>query len=253
MSTTGEFPSLSELLAWPTEHLSDGADFFEATAAQWYEVFNHIWQDSLSVDWEGTSAETLHLRTYTDKATVSGAVDQLHEAAMISRIGTSDLDAARSRVRYAVEDAGEARFVVGEDLSVSDRSTGGNSAELAARQTQAQVLAKDIRQRAAQLVGLDQQIGGRISATLAMLRTLSFDNAIRSDADESSSTGHDSSVQLVDYTEGPSTVEGGFPPLGPHLIYCSPGPGGQWWCEGWDYNNRRPYTFLSPFDLSGVA
>jgi hypothetical protein len=25
------------------------------------------------------------------------------------------------------------------------------------------------------------------------------------------------------------------------------------WSEGWDHDNRLPYTFRSPFDLSGVA
>lgn len=61
----GSLPNLSELVAWPTEHLT--------------------------------------------------------EAASTARAGASDLSAARSRVRYAVEDARDAGFDVGEDLSVTDR------------------------------------------------------------------------------------------------------------------------------------
>jgi hypothetical protein len=73
-------------------------------------------------------------------------------------------------VRYAVEDARTAGFNVGEDLSVADRSSGGSVAQRAARQAQAQTLAGDIRQRAAQLVGLDQQVAGKVTAATAGIR-----------------------------------------------------------------------------------
>jgi guanyl-specific ribonuclease Sa len=56
---------------------------------------------------------------------------------------------------------------VGEDLSVTDRSTGGSAAQRAARQAAAQAFAGDIGQRAAQLVGLDAQIGGNVAAAVA--------------------------------------------------------------------------------------
>jgi hypothetical protein len=50
------------------------------------------------------------------------------------------------------------------------RLTGGSPAQRAARQAQAQTYAGDIRRRAAQLVGLDQQVAGEITAAVAGIR-----------------------------------------------------------------------------------
>lgn len=50
----------------------------------------------------------------------SAVVDQLRLAAKAARGGASDLSAARSRVRYVVEDAFRAGFDVREDMSVKD-------------------------------------------------------------------------------------------------------------------------------------
>nr|WP_246541061.1 hypothetical protein [Mycobacterium spongiae] len=157
---------MSELLAWPTEHLTEAADYWTATGNRWYEVFNQMWRDSLSVDWKGNGAEGLRTRTYADNAEVSGLVDQLHGAATTARAGASDLYAARSRFRYSVDDARDARFHVSEDLAVTDRSTARSSAARAARQAQAQAFAGDIRQRALQLVGLDQQVASRVGSAM---------------------------------------------------------------------------------------
>jgi hypothetical protein len=62
----------------------------------------------------------------------------------------------------AVEDAHNARCTVGEDLSVTVIQTSVSPVELAAR-SQAQVFAADIHQRAAQSVGLDQEVGDNIT------------------------------------------------------------------------------------------
>jgi hypothetical protein len=78
--------------------------------------------------------------------------------------------AARSRVRYAVEDARAAGFKVHEDLSVTDRMTGRSAAQRAARQAQAQTFAADIGQRSAQLVGLDHRVASKITAAVAGIR-----------------------------------------------------------------------------------
>uniref|UniRef100_UPI0037423A39 hypothetical protein n=1 Tax=Mycobacterium avium TaxID=1764 RepID=UPI0037423A39 len=157
-------------MAWPTEHLTQAADHWETVGARSYGVANRVWRDALSIGWQGDAAESLRTATHADMVTTSAAVDQMHAAAKVARSGASDLSAARSRVRYAVEDARTAGFNVGEDLSVTDRSSGGSAALRAARQAQAQTLASDIRQRAAQLVGLDQQVAGRVTAAMAGIR-----------------------------------------------------------------------------------
>nr|WP_244232488.1 hypothetical protein [Mycobacterium innocens] len=123
-----------------------------------------------AVDWRGAAADTLRTETHSDMLTTSAVADQLHEAAKVARSGASDLYAARSRVRYAVQDARAAGFDVGEDLSVTDRSSGGSAAQRAARLTQAQAFAGDIRQRAVQLVGLDHQVAAKVTAAVAGIR-----------------------------------------------------------------------------------
>jgi hypothetical protein len=134
-------------------------------------VANQVWRDALSVDWQGAAADALRSATHADMMTTSAAADQLHAAAKVARSGASDLYAARSRVRYAVEDIRSAGFDVGEDLSVTDRASGGSPVQRAARQAQAQTFAGDIRQRAAQLVGLDQQVAAKVTSAMAGIRT----------------------------------------------------------------------------------
>jgi hypothetical protein len=167
-------PGLSELMAWPTEHLTEAADYWTATANRWYEVFARMWQDSLSVDWEGDTPEQVHTRTFDDKSRVGGLAGQLYEAAAAARAGASDVTAARSRLRYVVEDARAAKFRVGEDRSVTDRLNCRSAAKRAARQAQAETFAGDIRRRAVQLVGLDREVGGRITTALDGIRTVTF-------------------------------------------------------------------------------
>jgi hypothetical protein len=167
MSAVAGVPGLSALLAWPTEHLTEAADHWEAVGERNYGVAHQVWRDALSVDWYGEAAEALRTATHADMTTTSAVVDQLQAAASVARGGASDLDAARSRVRYAVEDARAAGFEVGEDLSVADRMTGGSAAQRVARQAAAQAFAGDIGQRTAQLVGLDAQVAGKVTAAVA--------------------------------------------------------------------------------------
>ena len=167
MATVAGIPSLSQLLAWPTEHLTDAADHWEAVGGRSYGVANEVWRDALSIDWQGKAADALRTATHSDMMTISAVADQLQAAAKVARSGASDLYAARSRVRYAVEDTHTAGFDVGEDLSVTDRSTGGSAAQRAGRQAQAQTFAVDIHQRAAQLVALDEQVAAKTAGGLA--------------------------------------------------------------------------------------
>jgi hypothetical protein len=238
MAATAAFPGLSDLLVWPTDHLTEGAEYWESVAGQWYEAFTQVWQDSLLVDWEGKAAEALRARTYADKLKVGGLVDQLQQAATVARRGASDLYAARSAVRYTVQDARAAGFEVGEQLSVTDRSFGGSAAVRAIRQAQGEAFAADIRWRAAHLVGVDRQVAGRITAALGDVNKVNFG--------EAPTPG----IQLVDnhwQQDSPPA------PDGPHLIYCYPSARPDfWWCEGYEVG-KGPYAFDSPTEISGVG
>lgn len=167
MAAVAGAPGLSTLLAWPTEHLTEAADHWETVGARSYGLAHGAWSDAMTVDWSGQAAEALRTDTHADMLTTSGVVDQLQEAATVARSGASELEAARSQVRYAVEDARSAGFEVGEDLSVTDRMSGGSAAQRAARQSAAQTFASDIGGRAAQLVSVDAQVAGRVTAAVA--------------------------------------------------------------------------------------
>jgi hypothetical protein len=167
MAAVAGAPGLSALLAWPTDHLTEAADHWETVGERSYGVSHGVWRDALTVDWSGEAAEALRTDTHADMMTTSGVVDQLQSAASVARSGASDLDAARSQMRYAVEDVRSAGFEVGEDLSVTDRMSGGSAAQRVARQAAAQAFAGNIGERAAQLVSVDAQVAGRITAAVA--------------------------------------------------------------------------------------
>ncbi|MGA8331282.1 MAG: hypothetical protein WB777_18585, partial [Mycobacterium sp.] len=101
MAAVAGVPGLSALLAWPTDHLTEAAAHWETVGEASYGVAHGVWSDALTVDWSSDAAEALRTDTHADLMTTSGVVDQLQEAASAARSGASDLEAARSQVRYA--------------------------------------------------------------------------------------------------------------------------------------------------------
>jgi hypothetical protein len=128
MAEVRGLPGLSQLLAWPIDHLTEAADNWETVGARCYELASQVWQDTLIIDWQGEAADALRAETHADLMTVSEVTDQLQSAAKAARSAASDLSTARSRVQYAVQDAHTAGFDVNESLSVTDRSSGGSAA-----------------------------------------------------------------------------------------------------------------------------
>jgi hypothetical protein len=167
MAAVAGSPGLSSLLAWPTDHLTEAAAHWEDVGERSYGAAHGVWSDALGADWSGEAADALRADTHADMLTISGVVDQLQEAATVARSGASELEAARSQVRYAVDDARAAGYEVGEDLSVTDRMAGGSAAQMAARQAAAEAHAANIGGRAAQLVSVDAQVAGQVSAAVA--------------------------------------------------------------------------------------
>jgi hypothetical protein len=170
-------PGLSELMDWPTEHLIEAARRWTATADRWTGVFTQVWQDSLSVDWDGAAAAALQTRTTGDKPKVEALSDHLYAAVKVARSGASDLQTASSRLVYAVEDAHAAGFDVGKDCSITDRQHSATAAQRAERHAQAQTFAADIGRRATHLVALDQQVAGRITGALSGVGGVQFADA----------------------------------------------------------------------------
>ncbi|UXA04437.1 hypothetical protein KXD96_15535 [Mycobacterium sp. SMC-2] len=168
--------TLSEIRAWSTEPLVNAATYWSKTADQWEDVFLTMRSQSQSITWQGAGGDALRQRTSADLSTVSGKADQLRQAAGIARNGASDISAAQHRALYAVEDAQNAGFDVGEDLSVSYTERGGTPAEQAARQAQAEQLASEIWSRAAALEGADAKVAGQLTATAGDVGNVSFAN-----------------------------------------------------------------------------
>jgi hypothetical protein len=65
MAAVASLPGLSQLLAWPTEHLTDAAEHWEAVAERNYGLANQVWRDASSVDWQGDAADALRSATLT--------------------------------------------------------------------------------------------------------------------------------------------------------------------------------------------
>lgn len=157
--------TLSQIRAWSTEHLIDAAGYWTETADRWEDVFLQMRNQAHAIAWNGAGGDGLRQRTRADFSTVSGIADQLRRAATIARNGAGTIDAAQRRVMYAVEDAQDAGFNVGEDLSVTDTKTTQPAAVQAARLAQAQALAGDIRLRVGQLVAAENEVSGQLAAT----------------------------------------------------------------------------------------
>ncbi|MBV8293201.1 MAG: hypothetical protein JOY55_15555, partial [Mycobacterium sp.] len=100
---------------------------------------------------------------------------QLREAASAARYGFAQQNGAKEYALDAVADAEQAGFSPREDLSVSDRLTGGTAATRAARQAQAQALAAQIRHRVAMLVASNEEIAAKITAAAGNIGEFSFD------------------------------------------------------------------------------
>jgi hypothetical protein len=159
---SGGLPPLSELLAWTTHHLIDGATCMEGTADRWESIFTGMWQDVHTIDWQGETADATRARLTSDKNQVSGGAEKLRAGARVARPAASDVLSAQNRLRYAIEDAAEAGFNVYDDGSVEDTQVGGG----ADRQIQAQQFATTIYSRAKHLVGVDTHVSRRLNDTV---------------------------------------------------------------------------------------
>src|ERR1700733_3839462 len=228
MVATG-LPTRSSIQAWDVQHLTDAADHWEGTADRWENASLQVWQEAHGLNWQGQTRDALIERVTNDKTTVMSKADQLREAAQIARTGAGDISAAQRRVLYGIEDAHNAGFVVGEDLSVNDTRTSSNPAELAARQAQAQTLAADIRERAAQLVGVDTEVGSNITGAAGNVGDATFTET------PVTSGGQNGTIQMAGHgfkqdPQLPSPPPA--PPPGPPPVKLPP--------------NRRPFSRALP-------
>lgn len=168
-------PTLSVLLSWNTEHLTEGAEYWERTADRWDSAFAEVQQQIGASGWEGEAFDAATERASADKVRVGTVADDLRDGARTARQGASDVSAARSRLQFMVEAAQDAGFDVYDDYTVASRQTPGSLAEQAALQAQAESFAEDIYGGATQLVARDQQVGAGIATAVGHVGNLTFD------------------------------------------------------------------------------
>ena len=228
---TAGLPGLSQITEWDTTHLQTAARDWSAAAQRWEDHFTAIHQGTLSPGgtvWEGPAADAAADRTFGDLVKVRGAANCLYDAAGVARNGADELAWAKGRVLEAVTDAQEAQFVVTENLSVSDPTTTVLMRGWETRQAQAQEHAAEIVSRATILAATDREVAGKITAALAPLRELRFDEPT------------DSPVQLDGWHSAPPTG----------IVWCRDHPGGGFMCREL-LPNGTISIFASPTDISG--
>lgn len=192
-------PTISQIHDWDVDHLIEAAEHWHSTADRWESVYGQVWQQAIGMDWHGEARDALIDRTTADRAVVTQKSDQLREASLTARKGAGDISAAQRSVLYKVDDAHQAGFVVGEDLSLTDTQRSRNAAELATRQAQAQALSADIRSCAAQLLAADSEVGAKLTATAGDVGSLNFDEK---------PIAHDGKIQAVDWKQAPASPPG---------------------------------------------
>ncbi len=157
-------PTRSQIESYTTDHLVDAANYWGSLADRWEDAHWQVRNEAHSLNWEGSAGDAMRARTVADYTVAAHRADQLRAAAGIARQQAGELERLRNRILYAVGDAEDAGFAVGEDLSVNDIRATMNPAELIARQSQAQAFAADIRQRAVTLTGVDNDVAGSLTA-----------------------------------------------------------------------------------------
>ncbi len=154
-------------MGWDTKHLYWVSTDWMSTAECWEETFTNVHRGTLApggTAWEGDAADAAQDRSFSDLVTVRGLSESLREAAAVARRGADQLDHLKRQAMDAINDAHDAGFTVGEDLSVTDDSQYGGLRIGLVRHHAATIAARVTAVRAA-----DNEIAARITTATAAL------------------------------------------------------------------------------------
>jgi hypothetical protein len=186
----------SQIVAYETAHLEDAALRWAKTGNEWEDHFSAIHQGTLApggTEWEGAGADAAQDGTFADLVKVRGMADHLYAAAAAAHNGADDIRWAKHQALSRIANAEAAGFLVGEDLSVTDRSVTPLMGQARAlRQAQAEAFAADIRSTASNLAAVDNAVARKVVAALSPLRQSGF-----------AEPADDGSIQAVDFREAP--------------------------------------------------
>ncbi len=176
-------PSLTEVRAWDTRHLTDAATQWTGSATTWEHTFTQLTQQVGSAGgatWQGTAAESAQRRAFSDRIVVLGFVDKLHSAAAAAARGANDIQVAKAAVLRAVEDAQNDGFTVGDDFSVSSNESGSWD-YLSARQAKAVVHSLNIQGKLDELLATESRVATDVQTKASGLGAVKFVEAGHSD------------------------------------------------------------------------
>jgi len=169
-------PSLTQVRAWDTQHLTEAAEQWTASANTWEHTFtqytHHVGSPG-GAPWDGAAAEAAQQRAQSDRIIVVGFVDQLHDAVAAANAGATQIQAARTAALQAVADAQADGFTVGDDFSVSSHDSGSWD-YLSARQAKAELHAQTIRKAVTELVATDTRVATHVHDAAAGLDAVKF-------------------------------------------------------------------------------
>ncbi len=222
-------PTLSQIQSWDTQHLEAAADHWEARAQNWQDAFTAVYKQVPApggVPWEGRAADAALVHVGGDRLQAVGAADTLYGTAAIARSGAYEVESAKQTALQAVQAAHDQGFVVGEDLSVADRSRQPSAILAVQRQAQAQAHCVTIRGAAADLAGTDSAVASQVSTAAAGLNETKFKDGTQSSPDdqivgEPEPNPGRGGIQMVDNTTGPPSptpTPGAQPQIGPFPV-----------------------------------
>jgi hypothetical protein len=219
-------PTLSQVHSWDTQHLEAAADHWQARAQNWEDAYTAVYHQVPApggVPWNGPAADAALQHVGTDRMQAVNAADSLYRAASAAREGAFQIDGAKQTALQAVQAAQNQGFIVGEDLSVTDRVQ-EPSVLAAQRQAQAQVHSAAIRSAATDLVATDAEAGSQITGAAAGPNTTQFSDGVPSSPDDqivgNDPKPGDPHIRMVDNTTGPqpTPTPGAQPQIGPFPV-----------------------------------
>ena len=160
-------PTLSQIEAYTTDHLVDAADYWDRLADHWEDAHWQVRSQADSLDWRGVAGmpcgRAQHRITPLPATTPTNCA--VPHASPVNRPASCSAYATgfSTRSRTLTTPVSPSGRTCRSPILEPSRTT----AELAARQAQAQVFAADIRSRAGALIGTDNEVAGNLTGAAA--------------------------------------------------------------------------------------
>lgn len=167
----------SQIEAWDTTHLFQAATHWNKAAAIWEDSFDTVHRESRAPGgtvFSGESADALVNRTMQNTYTTDDVTGRLRAAAHIAQGGEHQLEQARRDAVEAIQGADGDDFLVGEDLSVTDRKQPTSEWEILDRLQRAEIHAYNIQSSVLKLQETDAEVAAGIARSTTGIIAVDF-------------------------------------------------------------------------------